>query len=97
MVAPRVFISYSHDSPEHKDRILALSDRLRQDGVDCSIVAATLNNLAVLYDDEGKYTEAEPLYQLSLAIRENALGPDHPDTKSVRSNLESLRARIQPG
>jgi hypothetical protein len=37
MVAPRVFISYTHDSPEHKDRILALSDRLRQEGVDCSI------------------------------------------------------------
>ena len=37
MSAPRVFISYSHDSPEHKDRILALSDRLRQAGIDCTI------------------------------------------------------------
>jgi SEFIR domain len=37
MSAARVFISYSHDSPEHKDRILALSDRLRQAGIDCSI------------------------------------------------------------
>ena len=37
MDAPRVFISYSHDSPEHKDRILALSNRLRQEGVDCGI------------------------------------------------------------
>ena len=34
---PKVFISYSHDSPEHKDRILALSDRLRREGVDCII------------------------------------------------------------
>lgn len=33
----RVFISYSHDSPSHRDRILALSDRLRADGVDCRI------------------------------------------------------------
>ncbi len=32
-----VFISYSHDSDEHKDRVLALSDRLRADGIDCSI------------------------------------------------------------
>jgi hypothetical protein len=31
----RVFISYSHDSPEHADRVLALADRLRQDGLDC--------------------------------------------------------------
>jgi hypothetical protein len=32
-----VFISYSHDSPEHMDRVLALSNRLRQEGVDCRI------------------------------------------------------------
>ena len=34
---PKVFISYSHDSPEHVDRVLALSDRLRADGIDCHI------------------------------------------------------------
>jgi hypothetical protein len=34
---PRVFISYSHDSPEHLDRVLVLSDRLRGDGIDCHI------------------------------------------------------------
>jgi len=32
---PIVFISYSHDSQEHADRVLALSDRLRADGIDC--------------------------------------------------------------
>ncbi|MCG3155793.1 MAG: hypothetical protein DKINENOH_02401 [bacterium] len=31
----KVFISYSHDSREHADRVLALADRLVQDGVDC--------------------------------------------------------------
>jgi hypothetical protein len=34
---PSVFISYSHDSPAHRDSILALSDRLRAEGVDCRI------------------------------------------------------------
>ena len=34
MRSPRVFISYSHDSEAHKDRVLGLADRLRQDGVD---------------------------------------------------------------
>lgn len=34
---PRVFISYSHDSVEHKNRVRGLSDRLRQEGVDSSI------------------------------------------------------------
>ena len=34
---PRVFVSYSHDSEEHRDRVLALADRLRRDGVDAFI------------------------------------------------------------
>jgi hypothetical protein len=37
MEIPKVFISYSHDSPEHAERVLALSDKLRQDGIDCHI------------------------------------------------------------
>jgi hypothetical protein len=35
--ASRVFISYSHDSAEHLNAVLALADRLRQQGVDCWI------------------------------------------------------------
>ena len=35
--APRVFISYSHDSGEHRDRVLELTDRLRADGIDAII------------------------------------------------------------
>ena len=34
---PGVFISYSHDSPEHSDRVLELADRLRADGIDAII------------------------------------------------------------
>lgn len=34
---PKVFISYSHDSREHKDRVLELSDRLCDDGIDCHL------------------------------------------------------------
>ena len=36
-MAPRVFISYTHDSLEHIDRVWDLSERLRADGVDCCI------------------------------------------------------------
>ena len=32
--APRVFLSYSHDSDEHADRVLQFADQLRQDGID---------------------------------------------------------------
>lgn len=33
----KVFISYSHDSPEHARQVLDLSDRLCREGVDCVI------------------------------------------------------------
>jgi TIR domain/Carboxypeptidase regulatory-like domain len=35
--APKIFISYSHDSPEHKERVLRFAQRLRQDGIDAQI------------------------------------------------------------
>lgn len=34
---PKVFISYSHDSTVHSDRVWDLCERLRQNGVDCRI------------------------------------------------------------
>jgi hypothetical protein len=35
MKVPTVFISYSHDSPQHADRVLDFANQLRQDGIDC--------------------------------------------------------------
>jgi hypothetical protein len=33
-MGPKIaFISYSHDSDEHRERVLALSERLRDDGI----------------------------------------------------------------
>jgi hypothetical protein len=34
---PKVFISYSHDSSEHKQRVHALAEKLRADGIDAWI------------------------------------------------------------
>ncbi len=53
-------------------------------------VALGLNNLALLFYDQGKYTEAEPLYQRALAILEKALGPDHPDLVTGLENYARL-------
>ena len=39
---------------------------------------------------EGRYAEAEPLYQRSLAIWEKALGRDHPDVAVSLNNLAGL-------
>ncbi|XP_028252306.1 kinesin light chain 1 isoform X2 [Parambassis ranga] len=53
-------------------------------------VAATLNNLAVLYGKRGKYKEAEPLCKRALEIREKVLGKDHPDVAKQLNNLALL-------
>ena len=44
----------------------------------------------MLYNEQGKYAEAEPLYRRSLAIREKSLGPDHPDFARSLNNLAEL-------
>ncbi len=49
-----------------------------------------LNNLAALYRAQGHYAEAEPVYQRSLAIREKALGPDHPHVATSLENYAAL-------
>jgi tetratricopeptide (TPR) repeat protein len=41
-------------------------------------------------DDRARYTEAEPLYQRSLAIREKSLGPGHPDVAFPLNGLANL-------
>ncbi len=53
-------------------------------------MAQALNNLALLYKQQGRYAEAEPLHKRSLAIREKALGPDHPDVAGSLNNLAAL-------
>lgn len=53
-------------------------------------MAATLNNLAVLYGKRQKYKEAEPLCKRALEIREKVLGPDHPDVAKQLNNLALL-------
>ena len=59
-------------------------------GLPIPMLPPVLNNLAALYDDQGKYSEAEPLYQRALAIREEALGPAHHDVATSLNNLALL-------
>ncbi len=50
-------------------------------------MGTSLNNLAELYRAQGKYAEAEPLYKRALAIREKALGPEHPHVANILRNM----------
>ena len=53
-------------------------------------LAISLNALGMVYDAQGKYAKAEPHYRRALAIREKALGPDHPDVATSLNNLAAL-------
>ncbi|MEE8446990.1 MAG: tetratricopeptide repeat protein, partial [Gemmatimonadota bacterium] len=67
------------------DRALSITEAAY--GPDHPGVAATLNNLAAFYDQQGRYGEAEPLYGRVLSITEAAFGPDHPDVARTLHNL----------
>jgi len=52
--------------------------------------ATILNLLAILYQAQGRYSDAEPLFRQSLAIREQMLGRQHPDVAVSLNNLAAL-------
>ncbi len=52
--------------------------------------ATSLNNLATLYESQGRYGEAEPLYLKDLEITRSALGKDHPSYATSLNNLAIL-------
>lgn len=49
-----------------------------------------LNLLALLLQDQGDYSEAQPLFERALAICEQARGPEHPQTATLLGNLARL-------
>ncbi|MBC1299537.1 tetratricopeptide repeat protein, partial [Nostoc sp. UCD122] len=49
-----------------------------------------LNNLALLYNSQGRYSEAEPLYIQALALWRKLLGKEHPSVATSLNNLALL-------
>ena len=52
--------------------------------------AGDIFSLVGLYQSQGKYSEAEPLYLRAIQILEKALGSEHPNTVTVRQNYEIM-------
>jgi hypothetical protein len=57
--------------------------------------APSLKNLAELYRDEGKYNEANVLYQRSLAIAETTLAPKRPEIAAMRISYSSFLQELE--
>ena len=58
----------------------ALAGKEKALGPDHTSTLDTVNNLGLLYADQGKLGEAERMCQRALAGNEKALGPDHTST-----------------
>jgi len=50
----------------------------------------SMNNLAEVLSHQGKYDEAEVMYQQALAVMEMVLGKEHPETLSSVSSLANM-------
>ena len=70
------------------ERALAIREKLL--GPEHPDTATSLNQLALLLQDQGDLAGARPLHERALAIREKVLGPEHPDTAVSLNNLASL-------
>jgi tetratricopeptide (TPR) repeat protein len=57
-------------------------------------VATSLNNLAGLYYFQGRYAEAQPLYQRALAIWEKVLGLERPNVATCLENYALLLRKM---
>ncbi|NES23978.1 MAG: tetratricopeptide repeat protein [Symploca sp. SIO3E6] len=57
-------------------------------------LADSLNNLAILYQYQGRYSEAEPLFLDALRIRDRSLGSEHPKTVTVWENFVDFLVKV---
>ena len=55
-----------------------------------SLALNTVNNLAGVYESQGRYAEAEMLYKRVLRSQEQQLGSDHPSVLTTMHNLASV-------
>jgi CHAT domain-containing protein/tetratricopeptide (TPR) repeat protein len=59
-------------------------------GPDHPRVSGSLNDLATLYESQGRFAEAKLLFKRSLVIQEKALGPDESSIVTLLNNLAAL-------
>jgi len=65
----------------------------RAHGAESEEVAALLNAMGMLYDEQGRYEEALEAYGRALAVRRKALGEEHPSTASTLNNMAVVYQR----
>jgi tetratricopeptide (TPR) repeat protein len=69
---------------------LAATGQAEGIGVEPLATASVLESAASYLHGRARYTDARPLFEHALAIREAHLGPDHPDTARSLSGLANV-------
>ena len=73
------------------DRLLlhsmAVTAHMEHHGIVFELAGDLLNNTGGYLNERARYSEAEQLHRRALAVREKALGPDHPDCALSINNL----------
>ena len=54
-----------------------------------------LNMLGKLYEGQGKYEDAQPLYEECVELAIEILGENHPNTKSIKGNYDYLLSQMK--
>jgi len=70
------------------ERVLKFTEQ--EHGSHAPATAPVLNNLAVVYNFQGRYEEALKALGRALAINEKVLGPEHPHVAQTLNNLAIL-------
>jgi tetratricopeptide (TPR) repeat protein len=65
----------------------ALAGKEKALGPEHTSTLDTVNNLGIIYTDQGRLAEAEEMYKRALAGYEKALGPEHTSTLRTVNNL----------
>ena len=77
---------------EYYEKALDKCERLVPDH---PLTATFYNNIGLVYDEQGNYTKALEYYEKALDIFERKLGPKHPDTMTVKINMQICRDEMQ--
>ena len=80
-------------SDSHAVRRLHFSKTRELHGSEHPDTLTSMNNLASVLSDQGKYEQAEEMHQQELAISERVLGREHPGTLTSMNNLASVMSR----
>jgi Tetratricopeptide repeat len=53
-----------------------------------------MDGLATVYQLQGRYGEAEALFEQALAGRQEKLGSEHPDTRQTAEHIKNLKRTL---